>query len=139
METIALVLKHAGFALYALPILGTTLALTVRWTGPWERPLGRFMALGPILGLSLGAAILGGLAEFWFRESGFPLLSEPHRLHTIAFGFLWLSNLQLEVWTLEPVRKASNGDEFNDAARRLRAHLWVHSAAIAAVIGATQL
>lgn len=139
METIALVLKHAGFALYALPILGTTLALTLRWSGPWDRHLSRFVALGPVLGLSLGSAIFGGLAELWLRESGFPLLSESNRAQTIAFGFLWLSNLQLEVWTLEPVRKAADSDALNAAVLRLRTHLWVHSVAILAVVGATQL
>jgi hypothetical protein len=87
----------------------------------------------------LGAAIFGGLAELWFRESGFPLLSEPNRAQTIAFGFLWLSNLKLEVWTLEPVRKAAASDALNSAVLRLRTHLWVHSVAIAAVVGATQL
>jgi hypothetical protein len=37
------------------------------------------------------------------------------------------------------VRKAVDGNALNAAVLRLRTHLWVHSAAIAAVLGATQL
>lgn len=64
-----------------------------------------FRKFGVILGLSLGATLLSTIALIWFeRGSYYPVAG----IETIGvtFGFaMWVSNIILEIWTLDPIRK----------------------------------
>lgn len=75
-----------------------------------------FRRFGVILGLSLGATLLPSIVLIWFeRGSYYP----QSTLETIgcAVGFgMWVSNMVLEIWTLDPIRKYDLGilDEQQD-------------------------
>lgn len=64
-----------------------------------------FRKFGVILGLSLGTTILSSVVLTWFdRVSFYP----QSTLETIGLGIgfvMWVSNIILEIWTLDPVRK----------------------------------
>lgn len=64
-----------------------------------------FRKFGVILGLSLGTTILSSVVLTWFdRLSFYP----QSTLETIGLGIgfvMWVSNIILEIWTLDPVRK----------------------------------
>ena len=64
-----------------------------------------FRRFGVILGLSLGATLLPSIAILWFeRGSYYP----QSTIETLGFGIgfgMWVSNIVLEIWTLDPIRK----------------------------------
>ena len=64
-----------------------------------------FRKFGVILGLSLGTTILSSVVLTWFdRLSFYP----QSTVETIGLGIgfvMWVSNIILEIWTLDPVRK----------------------------------
>jgi|GEM_PF-3458573 len=64
-----------------------------------------FRKFGVILGLSLGTTILSSIVLTWLSRSSFYPQST---LETIGLGIgftMWVSNIILEIWTLDPVRK----------------------------------
>ena len=64
-----------------------------------------FSKFGVVLGLSLGATLLPSIVLVWFeRGSYYP----QGTLETVGvtIGFvMWVSNIILEIWTLDPIRK----------------------------------
>ncbi len=91
-----------------------------------------FRRFGVILGLSLGATLLPSIVLIWFeRGSYYP----QGTLETIgcAVGLgMWISNMVLEIWTLDPIRKYDLGilDERQDiATKRAKAltHIRLHA------------
>ena len=70
----------------------------------------RFLKLGPVLGLSLGALILGGLGLHYHHAGGFTwsMASSEDQLTAtkhLLFLIFWVSHFHLEIWTQEPLRK----------------------------------
>jgi hypothetical protein len=141
------ILQHAGFILYALPILWCTIVL-VRSPGVENTvgPLRLYRRLGPLLGISLGMCIVGAIAGFWLDHSTFDLdwSTAPGRreLATIAtFFIVWVSNIKLEIWTLEPVRKLDNNaphppvemEQFGLVVGALKKHIALHSIGLISV------
>ena len=64
-----------------------------------------FRKFGVILGISLGGSILPSIVLLWFERGHYYTQST---LETVAIGFafsLWVSNIILEIWTLDPIRK----------------------------------
>ena len=67
-----------------------------------------------------------------------PLTNGPDRLFAagVAIGLLmWISNIKLEVWTLDPIRKLDNQadtERYGEAVQKLRFHMVVHSVLILA-------
>ena len=127
----------SGFVVYAVPHLAACLAMTV--STQRGRVLRPFMSAGPLMGLALGACIAAGLGEVWLEQRSFPLFSAERRWQTAAFLALWVSNIKLEIWTLEPARKAAPSADDHRLALPVLRHLWLHSAAIAAVVGISRL
>ena len=64
-----------------------------------------FRKFGVILGLSLGTTILSSIILTWCeRQSFYP----QSTLETLGLGVgfvMWVSNIILEIWTLDPIRK----------------------------------
>ena len=130
-------LRDLGFLLYGGPMVAFAILMV------WDELQGRtlaatttrvFRAWGPGFGLSLGATVLGALSGRWLTHGtfSFSMSTGAETIDTIAwclFFLLWLSNIQLEVWTLHPVRGADPNDTPPDAAlfpaacRRLRRHV----------------
>ena len=148
MRDIANILQHAGFIVYALPILWCTFKMhQLKEQSGLVRPLRTFRRMGPVLGLSLGACILGVLAGQWLDHQAFELhwSTDSDRVESamyITFFAIWVSNIKLEIWTLEPLRKIDNAtslypesmDAFHSAAAPVRAHLLLHTIGILSII-----
>ena len=148
MRELVQILQYAGFALYALPILWSVLAL-MRASAASEslKTLRHFRRLGPLLGLSLGACILGTLAGIWLDHGVFELRwsTEAARVESamyITFFAVWVSNIKLEVWTLEPLRKLDPeatqtpvfDDRYGHAVRSIQRHMTLHAVGLISVI-----
>jgi hypothetical protein len=92
----------------------------------------QFKNVGVVLGLSLGFAILSKLLSHWLV---FGHYYPRNTVEAIAFGsafLLWLSNMILEIWTLDPIRKHHKGllpktAKPDDLEKRFLRHLWLHS------------
>lgn len=87
---------------------------------PWD-VVRVYRAWGAGFGLSLGACILGGLSGYWLRTGSFAWgfgTSEEALISAtfLVFFAMWISNLFLEVWTLEPLRKLDQNGVIKDEA-----------------------
>ena len=68
-----------------------------------------FQSFGVILGLSLGATILPSIALLWFERGNFYPSSTIEMVGWIIGLCMWVSNIILEIWTLDPLRKDDLG------------------------------
>ena len=148
MREIALILEQAGFLLYAVPILWSTLAVKRSRTDENTlNALRRFRRFGPLLGLSLGACIFGMLSGIWLDHGAYEAnwstaSGRGESAMHLAFFFVWISNIKLEIWTLEPLRKLDPlpfqapppDQDYGDAIRHVRRHLMLHSVGLISVL-----
>ena len=146
MLTAAQILHTLGFLLYGGPLVAFTILITTADVIPhvkrWDL-VRVYRAWGPGLGLSLGATILGRLTAYYIENGAFSWgWSSPEEIQVTAawltFFAMWISNLKLEVWTLEPLRKLDDGTITDEAAyasatQQLVRHMWVHAILILAV------
>lgn len=92
----------------------------------------QFQGFGVIFGLSLGFAILSKLLFHWLEVGHYYPRNTAETLgYIFAFG-TWLSNMILEIWTLDPIRKYHKGlqpETFiaKEAELHFLRHLWLHS------------
>ena len=148
METVAELLWRLGFLLYGGPIVAFAILVSaasrIPDIQPWEI-VRTYRCWGPGLGLSLGAAILGGLTGHYLTHGSFTWAwSSPVERWELAtwlcFFLLWVSNLKLEVWTLEPLRKLDRSGQIEDpeayreGVRPLSRHLVVQAVLVVAVV-----
>ena len=126
-----------AFFVYAIPHISACLAMAM--SSQRGRILRPYMSAGPVMGLVLGACIAAGLVQMWIEEQSFPLFDPDRRWQTAAFLALWVSNIKLEIWTLEPARKAQASADDHRLALPVLRHLYLHSAAIAAVLAVSRL
>jgi len=120
------IVECTGFGIYSAIFLWCGMQNLVR---PNSNAFARLMKAGPVLGLSLGIGIFALILLIWLSNGRFAWVDHaPWSQLTFAFLFaLWVSNLVFEVWTIEPIRKASAGTAQADAAiSRARRHLLVH-------------
>lgn len=93
-----------------------------------------FQLWGAGFGLSLGALIFSLLILRWQHYGEFTLYwSQPNdQIQSAAIGlaFLaWISNIILEIWTLDPLRKANQDEDMSSYLRsfvKLRSHMILH-------------
>ena len=113
-------LHLTGAALYGLTAVGCWVAITAaRSPETNHRQVERFLALGPVLGLSLGALILGGLGVHYHEAGGFHWdFDTPETKQTaikhLVFLMFWVSHFHLEIWTQEPLRKLQREEDKPD-------------------------
>ena len=108
-----MLLQDLGFLLYAGPLVAFSVLIILCGrisTLPPHAVVRTYRAWGPGLGISLGACILGAAWGYWQDNGAFTwscATSEQCWIIAVHGTFLlaWISNIKLEVWTLEPLRK----------------------------------
>lgn len=149
MRVAAHILQDLGFMLYAGPLIALSMLIMLapRIQGLSLHGVVRtYRAWGPGLGLALGACILGTLTGEWLDRGEFSwsLHSATEQWRSATHGLFvvaWVSNIKLEIWTLEPLRKLDSvapadppdASAYAAAAQRLGTHMAVHSALILGV------
>lgn len=104
----------------------------------------RFLKWGPVLGLSMGALIAGGLGLFYQQNGGFfwetsTRAGQLDLLKHLGFLVLWVSHFHLEIWTQDPLRKLDGPSGPSDkaawrvACSRVRIQLRLNTLAFASL------
>ena len=148
MRDLAQFCQYTGFLLYSVPIFWFAFSLLRASTE--EKSLERlrnFRSLGPLLGLSFGACIFGTLAGIWLDHGEFTLRwsTQTDRAESalhITFFAVWISNIKLEIWTLDPLRKLDSSptvtpvidDPLRTAMHATRRHIALHTVGLLAVL-----
>ena len=150
---LALTLRDLAFLLYGGPLVAFTFLIAL---APWipsvapEATVRTLRAWGPGLGLALGATIIGALSARWLQYDTFSWSAETSAAQLdlvswLAFLALWMSNIRLEVWTLQPLRTLDPPEGITDmagyidATRSLAQHMVVHAALVVAVLVLTRM
>jgi len=140
----ALILRDLGLMMYGGPIIAFTILIaTARFHQTVSLPdvIRTYRRFGVGLGLSLGATIFGMLVAYYLEHGAFRWgWQTPTEQVTLAawltFLVMWISNIRLEIWTLDPLRMLdvegiiTNETEYRASARVLLSHLFVHSGLI---------
>ena len=116
MEKIDLfrMIHFGGVAVYGAILVGSCLGLALsRDPTKRSRRMKRFLTLGPLLGLSMGAIIGGAVGLHYLAFNGFhwpesAAASQEYGLKYGLFAVLWISHFHLEIWTQEPLRQQQN-------------------------------
>lgn len=129
MLDIFIFLQLLGWLLYAGPMIAFTLLIF------HDRTITRaFQKWGVGFGLSLALFIYSSVGIQYISEGHFypELQNKPWM---IAAFIMWVSNVKLEVWTLDPLRKQheKSEQEIMQAHKNLRWHLLVHCIFIVSV------
>jgi hypothetical protein len=147
MELLATILRDLGFLFYGGPMVA--LAILIRVQGsihqiPSSSLTRVFRAWGPGFGIALGSTVLGALllrfietgTFHWSVSSPFAVLDT---LTWVLFLIMWISNIKLEIWTLEPLRQLDQEGRIGDKAAyeaaflKLGRHLSVHGILVISV------
>ena len=110
-------LHIAGAGIYGLTAIGCWLTiLGARSSEQRHKAVCRFLMLGPVLGLSLGTLIFGGLGVHYLSFDGFVWSWDTPENQTVAIKHLiflvfWVSHFHLEIWTQEPLRKLQREEQ----------------------------
>lgn len=138
LEACADLIRDLGFLLYGGPVVAFAALIHAvpRVQGLSGTDVVRsYRAWGPGLGLSMGATVFGALSGHWLRAGAWSWLPGSAAEAVGMFAWLsllalWASNIVLEVWTLEPLRKHDRPGEgisdsvaWNDARVKLAGHL----------------
>ena len=148
MAAPAALVRDIGLLLYGGPIVAFALILGLAPRLSSLAPsaaVRTYRAWGPGLGLSLGATVFGALVHRWFTLGefswGWSTTAEQVDLAGwLCFLLMWASNIRLEIWTLEPLRKLDQDGVITDeggyaaGARGLARHLAAQSALVLSVL-----
>ena len=148
MRDFASIMQFVGFLAYSLPVVWcATMLLLLRAQQTPVHTIRRFQKMGPALGIALGACIFGGMLGVWLDHGAFELrfTSESDRLEAaiaVTFFLVWVSNIKLEIWTLDPIRKldqSANDDPFANpkyhrAATSFTRHVYLHALGVISVL-----
>ncbi len=147
MELLASTIRDIGFVVYGGPMVAWAILLAAQGRlNSLDAPsiIRVFRAWGPGFGLSLGACVLGALLTRYLETEAFywSLDTPEQRLDTGVWGLfllMWVSNIKLEIWTLDPLRKLdgedgiTDPDSYRSSATKLKRHLAVHALLVLAV------
>ena len=129
MLEILLFTQLLGWLLYAGPMIAlTTLFLYDRSAAE------TFQKWGVGFGLSLTLFVYSSIGLQYLKAGHFyPTFDEKPWL--VPAFLMWISNIKLEIWTLDPIRKRKDKteSELSQAHTHLRNHLLVHSLLILVV------
>jgi hypothetical protein len=133
--SLLLLFRDLGLMVYGGSLLAMTILIGCARAGviPYirlEDAVRVYRAWGPGLGLSMGAIVFFGLSHHYLGTGAFhwPLDAATTPAWVVLF-LAWVSNLRLEVWTLDPLRKLDGeggvGDTaaYREAAGTLLGHL----------------
>ncbi len=124
MQSAALLLQNLGFLLYGGPMVAFAILVIAAYQIPGVKPwdvVRIYRAWGAGFGLSMGACVLGGLSLYYLRNGSFTWGWETPQERVVlgtflSFFLLWASNIKLEIWTLEPLRKLDKGEPIDEEA-----------------------
>lgn len=111
---LALLLRDLGFLVYGggICVFALMAALSARFGGlTTAQALRAYRSFGPGLGVGLGATIFGALLAHYGTAGAFTWGLDAATggatglASWLVFLAMWVSNIQLEVWTLDPLRK----------------------------------
>ena len=127
-ETLFSILHYPAVALYSLSIL--FFAANLSRNGDMtqkRRRVKNFLSWGPVLGLSMGALIAGGLGLHYLAMDGFHWSTQGSDNQRVVlkhgiFLLLWISHFHLEIWTQEPLRKLETESSETPSPEWARAH-----------------
>ena len=121
------VCQNLGWTVYAGPMIAFAVLSYIH--PHFYTPFSHF---GVGFGLSLTLWIYSTIGIQYLSEGHFfPSLTDNPWL--IAAFVMWISNIKLEIWTLDPIRKHKEAILPQKHMRSLRAHLSVHALLIALV------
>jgi hypothetical protein len=141
-------LRDLAFAIYTGPMVAFSVLTLAqpKISGLSPETLTRtFRAWGPGFGISLGIAVFSALATHYDQRGAFTWGPNGggdswELAHWLLFLFVWISNIKLEVWTLEPLRQLDQKGEIKDqhrffqASRSLAGHLALHASGAVIVL-----
>ena len=148
MRDLAQFCQYTGFLLYAVSMFWCAFAVLRASTEEASLVrLRRFRSIGPLLGLSLGACIFGTLVGIWMDYGEFTLrwttpIERTESAMYMTFFAVWVSNIKLEIWTLDPLRKLDPDPvvippikpPLSTAIQTTRRHIALHTVGILAVV-----
>ena len=127
MLEILYVLQTLGWTLYAGPMIAFSIMLYTN-----KESYKSFSHFGVGFGLSLTLWIYSTIAiQYLSKGHFFPELGENLWI-PVAIA-MWISNIKLEIWTLDPIRKSKDPIVSSIHLQSLRSHLTIHAALIALV------
>jgi len=123
MVSLLPILQSLGWLLYAGPMISFAILVHVQ-----KSSIDSFQKWGVGFGLSLAMWIYTSIAIQYTQHATFypDLQSNPW----IAVALLmWISNIKLEIWTLDPIRKKNDisSEDLQRAHKKLKNHLAVHA------------
>ncbi len=129
------ILRDLSWLLYIGPMLSFT--VLIHLSRNTETIVTSFQEWGMGFGLSLGSCIFFAVSLYYLQHQTFYLDFTSRTLFScgILVGLvMWVSNLKLEVWTLDPLRKIRPEDTPQRAAaiQSLKSHLRIHAALVLA-------
>ena len=123
------ILQSIGWLLYAGPMI--SFAILVRFQ---PASIESFQKWGVGFGLSLAVWVYTSIAIQYMDHATFypELQSNPWIIAAIV---MWISNIKLEIWTLDPIRKKNDSSSASLllAEQKLKNHLAVHALFVIAV------
>jgi len=122
LTTLAQILHDLGMMLYAGPFVAFTVLIALGRHLPHMQPwdvVRTYRAWGAGLGLAMGAWVLGLLARHYLVSGGFTWgwlnLWQGFTLAShLVFLALWIWNVRVEVWSLEPLRRLDEKGQIAD-------------------------
>ena len=123
MLSLLSILQSVGWLLYAGPMIAFAILVRIQ-----PSSIETFQKWGVGFGLSLAAWVYTSIAIQFFTNSTFyPDIQKNPWI--IAAIIMWISNIKLEIWTLDPIRKKNDSslESLQQAERKLKNHLALHS------------
>lgn len=123
MISILTILQSLGWALYAGPMIAFAIMIHTK-----KPTIPIFQLWGVGFGLSLALWIYTTIALQYAAEATF-LIDIRSNIWILAAFIMWVSNVKLEIWTLDPIRKKNTKTivQLQQAERTLKIHLSIHA------------
>lgn len=122
-------LQSLGWVLYAGPMIAFAILIHIQPTCTEH-----FQRWGVGFGVSLTIWIYSSIAiQYVHTGSLYPDISSNPWI--IAAFIMWISNIKLEIWTLDPIRKKNDisSDQLEISRKNLNTHLTFHALFIVTV------
>lgn len=135
MQTTLLLIRNFTWMLYAGPMIAFCFVFLFTRGHNHVARIQTFQAFGPVFGVSLGLCIYSAVGYHWIAHKHFYMTWATENEQLMSAGILcglimWISNIKLEVWTLDPFRKVSpqeDPEKYKTMIPAFRKHLFVHT------------
>lgn len=123
MLSLLTIIQSIGWLLYAGPMIAFAILVRLQ-----PSSIEIFQKWGVGFGLSLAVWVYTSIAiQYLDHATFYPDLKS--NLWIVAAIVMWISNIKLEIWTLDPIRKKNDIslDSLGAAQQKLKNHLAVHA------------